>query len=96
MQSFLSSYRSVTLQKDYTHALILIENHLSQIFFDPQTAQNNDRSQSPKKFQYQGSKSSFEKGLDKVLLDVQWPSGQKRRQVSVAILTYEQKNEKNK
>jgi Tfp pilus assembly protein PilE len=94
MQSFLSSYRSVVFQKDYTQALIGIENQLSKIFFDPQSVSKEDRSESFKKFEYRRSASKSMEGMDKIVLDVHWPSGRSQRHISVATFIYDENNKK--
>jgi Tfp pilus assembly protein PilV len=92
MQSLLSSYRSVSLQKEYAQALMIVENHLSKFLFDAKEAAPEDLNQSSSRFQYQGKVAISDSYLKKVFVSVKWPSGHNQRQLQVASLAYSSKD----
>jgi type II secretory pathway pseudopilin PulG len=94
MQSFLGSYRSVSLQKDYTLALLFLQNQLASISFDPETVHETASKSPLEGLEYRGSLVQVKDRLKKAQLNVQWPRGNKIRKISVDTYVYEAQKQK--
>jgi len=88
MQSLLGSYRSVTLQKDYTQALLMVENRLAKYWFNGQDVDETGASKSLSKFTYQSTIAERDMSLKTAALTIQWPVGNGQRKLSVSSLVY--------
>src|SRR5690242_10960757 len=52
MQSFVSNTRAVALQKDYTQALIILENHLSRLLYTGADVASGNNDEDHSRFEY--------------------------------------------
>jgi len=86
MESLLSAYRALNLQKDYTLALITMDNGLSRLLFDSSSSNVFDQTQ--ERFKSEHATSNLNEGLSKENLTVQWMSGNKNRQISASTYIY--------
>ncbi len=101
IESLASSYRAVILTKDYSQALILLENQLSLLaqkgFIEDSINESDSYPEPFSKYRYdlktslsQKADNSFSQedlgGINKVDLSVSWSTGRKANKVS--LLTY--------
>jgi type II secretory pathway pseudopilin PulG len=98
MQSFVSNTRAVALQKDYTQAIIILENHLSRLLYTgADVAMSNNNDEEHGRFDYKHVLSpTDEEHIKTALLTVKWPSGKKQRSLSVTTLLFNAANEKTR
>jgi type II secretion system protein I len=97
MQSFISSTRAVALQKDYTQAIFMLENHLSRMLYTGADIPEKNSEEQKSKFEYKHTLAKTdEEFLKTVVLTVKWPSGKKERDLSVTTWLFKAAHEKTR